>query len=285
MLKTKKHRKWPRYVVGAIVLLLAVFLVWQWFKPVPTAGPWPLELSRVSTAEFNGDSVTVKNIRGFRYNGGEADKDITPNYYDKTYDLTKLARVWYITEPFSGHSLAAHTFLSFEFSGGEFLSISVEARERPGQDYSIYWGMLHTYPLMYIAADERDIVFLRANIRKSDVYVYPVKAWPDQVRLLFVNMLQSMNNVAVHPAWYNTLWANCTSVIAENINKVWPGRLPFTWKVWLTGYADQFALEQGLLDTDLPLDQARQKYFISTRSRQIGDVPDYSLQIRNFDAK
>ena len=172
--------------------------------------------------------------------------------------------------------------MSFEFSDNTFLSISIEARERPGQIYSVYAGMVHTYPLMYIAADEQDIIFLRANIRDSKVYVYPVKATPDQVRLLFVDMLNSMNDLTVHPKWYNTLWANCTSLISYHVGKIWPGRLPYTWKVWLTGYADQFSLEQGLLDTNLPLDQARAKYLVSNISRQIGDVPDYSLKIRNL---
>lgn len=265
--------------------LLLIFIAWQWFKPVPTAGPWPVELQRLSTAEFNGDLVTVKNVRNFRYNGSEKPADIIPNYYDQTYDLAKLTKVWYIDEPFAGQPIAAHTFLSFEFSDGKFLAISIEARERPGQDYSVWLGLLHTYPLMYIAADERDIVFLRANIRSSDVYVYPVRATAFQGRQLLTDMLNSMNDLASHPRWYNTLTANCTSLITYHIGKIWPGRLPYSWKVWLTGYADQFALQQGLLDTNLPLAQAREKYYISQKSRQIGDVPDYSLQIRNFDSK
>ena len=248
---------------------------------MPTQGPWPLELQKLSTAEFNGNLVTVKNVRDFRYNGSEDDKDVTVNYYDKTYDLSQLTKVWYITEPFNENPIAAHTFLSFQFSTSTFLSISMEARERPGQDYSVYAGLLHTYPLMYIAADEHDIVFLRANIRKSNVYVYPVKANPDQARLLLVDILNSMNDLITHPKWYNTLWANCTSLISYHIGKIWPGRLPYTWKVWLTGYADQFALQQELIDTNLPLDQARKKYFISDISGKIGDVPDYSLRIRN----
>ena len=273
---------WKKYLGGIVLLLVVIFFCWQWFKKVPTQGPWPLELSRLSTAQFNGNLVTVKNIRNFRYNGSEEDKDITVNYYDKTYDLNKISKVWYITEPFNENPIAAHTFLSFEFSDNTFLSISIEARERPGQIYSVYAGMVHTYPLMYIAADEQDIIFLRANIRDSKVYVYPVKATPDQVRLLFVDMLNSMNDLTVHTKWYNTLWANCTSLISYHVGKIWPGRLPYTWKVWLTGYADQFSLEQGLLDTNLPLDQARAKYLVSNISRQIGDVPDYSLKIRNL---
>ncbi len=281
-----KPRKIIYSILAGLGLLLVISIAWQSLKKVPTEGPWPPELSRLSTAEFNGNSVTVKNVRNFRYSGSEADKDITPNYYDKTYDLTKLVRVWYITEPFSGHSIAAHTFLSFEFSGGEFLSISVEARERPGQSYSIYAGMLHTYPIMYIAADEKDMVFLRANIRKSDVYVYPVKlSRPENGRLLLTDILNTMNDLAVHPSWYNTLWANCTSSIAYHVNRVSPGRLPaLAWQFALTGYADELALNAGLLNTSLSIDQARQKYSISEKSREIGYTTNYSELIRQFDS-
>jgi hypothetical protein len=281
----QKIKKGFKYLLSVLGIVLGILFVWQFFRKVPTTGEWPLELQRLSTAEFNGNLVTVKNVRNFRYNGSEKDADITPNYYDKTYDLTKISKVWYITEPFNETKVAAHTFLSFEFTNGDFLSISIEARERAGQLYSVTLGMLHTYPLIYIAADERDIVFLRANIRKSNVYVYPVKANPEQSRKLFVDMLEKMNDLTVHPAWYNTLWANCTSLIAYHIGKIWPGRLPYTWKVWLTGYADQFALDQGLIDTNLTLDQARAKYLISPKSRQIGDVDDYSKRVREFDSK
>lgn len=248
-------------------------------------GDWQTELARLSTATFQGDLVTVHNVRNFRYNGSEKDKDIRVAYYDKTYDLNQLKKVWYITEPFNGLSIAAHTFLSFEFINGDFLSITIEARLVKGQQYDIFKGLLHTYPIMYIAADERDVVLLRANVRKSDEFVYPVRlSKPENARLLLFDMLRRMNDLAVHPEWYNTVTDNCTSRIAYHVNRISPHRLPsVSWQEWLTGYADALALEKGLLDTNLPLDQARKKFYITKRSQEIGDVEDYSIRIRQFD--
>ena len=270
------------YALAFASALLAIFVLWQVTKQVPTTGDWQTPLSQLSTAEFNGDLVTVKNVRNFRYNGSEKEADLVPGYYDKTYDLSKLTKVWYISEPFKEVSVAAHTFLSFEFSNGDFLSITIEARKRKGQNYKLSLGLLRTYPLMYIAADERDAVLVRANVRKSELYLYPVRT--QKGRELLVDILEEMNSIASEPEWYNTATANCTSRIAEHVNNVTSGRIPSRpWQGYVTGFADTFALEHGLLDTNLSIEEARKKYSITKRSQEIGDVEDYSRLIRRFE--
>jgi hypothetical protein len=242
---------------------------------------WQDQLAVIPNAEFNDDFVTVRNVRNFRYYPTEA--DMHPAYYDKTYDLNQIKKVWYVTEPFNENKVAAHTFVSFEFNDGDFLSISIEARKTKGQTYSIWKGMLHSYPLIYIAADERDVLLMRANLRKDKVYVYPAKLKkPENARLLLVDMLQKMNELSsTNPRWYNTLFANCTSSIAEHINKLTPGRISmFSWQLWLTASADELALNHGLLDTNLSIKQAREKYNINEISERVGDVPNYSIEIR-----
>ncbi|PIR73525.1 MAG: hypothetical protein COU40_02180 [Candidatus Moranbacteria bacterium CG10_big_fil_rev_8_21_14_0_10_35_21] len=260
----------------------AILLVWYFlFDKAPLQGDWQEQLAVISTAEFNGDLVMVKNVRNFRYYPTEA--DIHPAYYDKTYDLTQIKKVWYVTEPFNENTVAAHTFVSFEFNNGDFLSISIEARKTKGQKYSTWKGMLHSYPLVYIAADERDVVLMRANMRKDKVYVYPAKLEkPENARLLFVDMLQRMNELTtIDPTWYNTLFANCTSSIADHVNKLTPGRISiFSWQLWLTASADELALQRGLLDTNLPIEQARERFSINELSEKIGDTTNYSNEIR-----
>lgn len=266
-----------------LAILLIIFLVWQNLKKPALTGDWQEQLKIASTAEFKGDMVTVHNVRNFRYFPAEA--DMHPDYYDRTYDLNGIKKVWYVAEPFNENKVAAHTFLSFEFNNGDFLSITIEARKTKGQTFNIYKGMIHTYPLMYIAADERDAILLRANIRKDKVYVYPVKfSKPENAKLLLTDMLNKMNDLLIHPIWYNSFWANCTSSIVYHINKLSPGRVSmFSWQLWLTASADELALKHGLLDTNLTIDKARKKYFITDRSIKVGDVPNYSRLIRQFD--
>ena len=274
----------PRQILIGLGVLIAFFFAYQILKPIPTTGNWQKALSILSTAEFNGDLVTVKNIRNFTYNGSEDEEHSIPNYYDKTYDLTKLTKVWFIADPFKENELAAHTFVSFEFANGSYLSITIEARKLVGQKYSLIEGAFNAYPLMYIAADERDTILARAAIRKDKVYLYPVKtSSPEKARALLVDMLNEMNSLSIKPQWYNTIWDNCTSRIAYHINRVTPHRIPdITLATFVTGFADRFALEQGLLDTDLPLEQAREKYFISDRAIEVGNVEDFSKRIREF---
>lgn len=274
--------KITKRVLLALGILLIIFVGWQkWDKP-STSGNWQEQLAIASTAEFNGNIVTVKNIRNFRYSPTEA--DMHPGYYDKTYDITQIKKVWYVTEPFNENKVAGHTFVSFEFNNGDFLAISIEARKTKDQHYSVWQGMIHSYPLIYIATDERDVLLMRANLRKDKVYVYPVKlSKPENAGLLFVDMLKKMNDLLVHPVWYNTLFANCTSSIVEHINKLSPGRISiFSWQLWLTASADELALKHGLLDTNLSIEQAREKFNINEISESVGDVPSYSSEIRKF---
>lgn len=265
-----------------IGVFVFVFILWQTCKPVPTSGDWQTPLAVLSMAEFNDNLVTVRNVRNFQYRGSEEEGDLIPAYDDRTYDLSKIKRVWYVAEPFKSFAGAAHTFLSFEFENGDFLSISIEARKRKGQEYNVFLGLLRTYPLMYIAADEKDSILVRANIRQSRVYVYPVKlSKPENARLLLVDMLQRMNDLVVRPAWYNTLTANCTSLIAYHVNRVSARRISgFPWQLFFTAYADELALKSGLLDTNLSIDEARKRYDVTAKSQKIGYTEDYSRLIR-----
>lgn len=275
-------KKFLRRFLVIVLYFVIFFLIWQAFKKPAIVGDWQEQLAITSKAEFNGDTVTVKNVRNFRYYPTES--DMHAGYYDRTYNLNEIKKVWFTTEPFNENTSAAHTFVSFEFNNGDFLAISIEARKTKDQTYSIWKGMIRTYPLIYIAADERDLTLLRANIRKDKVYVYPVKLEnKENARLLLVDMLNTMNDLTLHPQWYNTFFSNCTSSIAKHINKLSRGRVsPFSWQLWLTASSDELALKRGLLDTNLSIEKAREKFFVTDISQKVGDVPNYSKEIRGL---
>lgn len=280
----KKNLQLLKKIITSVILFaVVIFLVWQLPKDPSTPKDWQEQLAVLSTAEFDGDMVTVKNVRNFRY--GPTEQDMRPGYYNKTYDLRQVKRVWFTAEPFNENDLAAHTYLSFEFENGEFLGISIEARKSKTQSWNMWDGMIRSYPLVYVAADERDLTLLRANIRKDNVYVYPVRLQkPENARLLLVDMLTEMNELTVRPQWYNSLFANCTSAIVKHVNALTPGRIsPFSWQLWLTGSADELALKKGLLDTDLTIEEARQKFYVTDISQEIGDVENYSQLIRRIE--
>lgn len=122
---------------------------------------------------FEGDIVSIKNLRNYDY---RATDDYTPAYYDEVFDLSKLTRAWYIIEPFGECDGPAHTMMSFDFEDDKYLSVSVEIRKEKGESFSALKGILNQYEIVYMLGDERDLVRLRSNYRKDDVYMFPIKA-------------------------------------------------------------------------------------------------------------
>jgi hypothetical protein len=228
-------------------------------------------------ARFAGDSVHLTAIRNAEYRSTD---DFTVAYYDRSFDLDELESVWYLVEPFGDMRGPAHTLVSFGFSNGSYVAISVELRREPGEKFSPIKGMLKQYELMYVVADERDVIRLRTNYRHDDVFLYPVRATAEQRRHLFVSMLERANRLREHPEFYNTLTNTCTTNIVRHVNDLAPGKVPLSYKVLLPGYSDRLAYDLGLLDTDLPFDQAKARHHINARALRYADDPDFSALIR-----
>ncbi len=267
---------------GIFVCLAAAtaLLVLGWLSIQPSNDrTWATDQTVLSTADIRGDLVTVHNVRNFTYT---SKSDYTPAYYDKTYDLDAIERVWYIVEPFSGFPGAAHTFLSFEFAGNNFLAISVEIRKEKGETFSPLSGVLKRYELMYVAGDERDLVKLRSNYRHDEVFVYPGRASKDAVRTLFLSMISRMNTLAQKPEFYNTVLNNCTTNIARHINAISPGAVPISPELVFPAESDRLAYDIGLIDTDLSFEQARVRYHINERALRYADSVDFSARIRKI---
>ncbi len=260
-------------------LLLAVgLLVVLWFLPQPSNNrTWVANQAVLPEAEFDGNLVHIRNIRNTAY---RTTTDYTPAYYDKTFDLDRLASLWYIVEPFSDWKGAAHTFLSFEFEGPEYLAVSVEIRKEEGEGFSALKGLFKRYEVVYVIADERDAILLRTNYRHDDVYLYPVRTTRDKVRELFVAMLERANRLRTEPEFYNTLTNTCTTNIVRHVNALTPRRIPFSYKVLFPGYSDRLAYDLGLIDTELSFEEARRHFKINDRAERFADSTDFSVRIR-----
>ncbi len=258
---------------------LTLFALIGWTRVHPSNNrDWSTGQDRLARADFAGDSVTIRNLRNFDYDStGEPG---TLRYNDRSYDLAKLQTVWFVLAPFEPDNRGpAHSFLSFGFADSQYVAVSVEARKEKHETYSIIRGLLKRYEIMYVVGDERDLVRLRVA-RNDDVYLYPIRTTPAKARALFVQMLERTNQLGSHPEFYNTLTNNCTTNILEHANSVTTKRIPYGREVLLPGYADELARELGLLDTDLPIEQARRRYHINARARRAFHDPSFSARIR-----
>jgi hypothetical protein len=227
--------------------------------------------------ELRGSLLTVHNIRNTKYLSAD---DYIVRHYDKTFDLNHLQTVDFVVVPFRDTPSLAHTLLSFGFGDDGQLAVSVEARLEQGETYSPVKGALRQYELMYVLADERDVILLRAKYRKDDVYLYRGKATPDQARRLLLDVAGRVNQLAVYPEFYDTFGNNCTTNLVAHINRLQPGRVPLEIGVLLPGYADRLAYDAGLLDTRYSFEKTRHRAYISGLANRHEESPDFSRQIR-----
>lgn len=264
-------------LIAAVVLAITVGILKATTKPSNNR-TWATDQAILPFADIKGDQIKVHNIRNFTY---ASTTSFTPGYYDRTFDLKKIKRVWYIVEPFSGFKGSAHTFLSFEFEDNQFVSISVEIRKEKGESFSAIKGLFNQYEIMYVIASEKDVVKLRSNYRNDDVFIYPVKTTTEKARELFLDMITRANTLKEQPEFYNSILNNCTTNIAQHVNNITPHRVPWlSLELILPENSDALAYKLGLIDTTLPFKDAREYYHINKHAEQFANDPEFSVKIR-----
>jgi hypothetical protein len=271
-----RARGWRPALAAFGIALLAV-LGWYGSRRPSNDRDWAPELARTAHATVQGDLVTVYDIRNFDY---RSETDFTPAYYDRTFDLRKLDAVDLLAAYWMGPAIA-HMFVSFGF-GDEHLGVSIEVRKVKGEGYSSLKGFFRQYELIYVVADERDIVRLRTNYRKDppeEVYLYRVQTPRENMRRVFLDYLRAINELHERPQFYNTLTTNCTTNIAMHAH-VNPQSLPMSWKVLLSGHAPEYVYEKGRLDRSISFEELRRRSLINLRAQAADQAPDFSARIR-----
>jgi hypothetical protein len=270
-------RRTRRPAMAAFALTFALVLV-VWSRARPSNDRvWQPEVAVLPYATFDGDLVTVHNIRNFDY---RTETEFTPAYYDRTFDLRRLDRVDLVASYWMGPAIA-HLLVSFGF-GDQHLAISIEVRKEQTESYSSLAGFFRQYELVYVVADERDVIRLRTNYRKSppeDVYLFRVIGPPENARRVFLDYMRDINELREHPRFYNTLTTNCTTMILAHTT-VNPGHLPYSWKILLSGYAPEYAYDMGRLDRSLPFAELRERAHINAAAEAADRAPDFSRRIR-----
>lgn len=272
-------QRWRWQVVAGYFVLFTVLLGW-WLGIEPSnERNWQLDVAVLPYATIEGDLITMHNIRNFNY---RSETDYTPAYYDKRFDLRKLEAVDMVASYWMGPAIA-HIFLSFAFAGDNHLAISIETRKEKGEDYSSIKGFFRQYELIYVVADERDVVRLRTNYRhdpSEDVYIYRISGSIENGRRLFLEYIRRINSLKTKPEFYNTLTTNCTTSIWLN-TRVNPAHPPFSWKILASGYVPELLYEYGRLDAgDLSFSELQQKSYINARTQAADDAADFSRRIR-----
>lgn len=238
---------------------------------------WSPDVAVLPHAQFHGDQVTVHNIRNCAY---LSDDDYVVRHYDRTFDFRQVESVDFIVVPFKNMPSLAHTMLSFGFADGERLCISVEARLERGETYSPWRGSLGQFELMYVLADERDVILRRTLHRENDVYLYRTVATPEQAQALLRDVLERVNKLHDHPEFYDTMTNNCTTNIVRHVNRLQAGWIPYGMRTLLPGFSDHLAYQLGLLQDAGSFEQTRQRAKITQVANGNAEASDFSVRIR-----
>jgi hypothetical protein len=271
---------WRRLALAAFVAVFVFSLVLFFEQQPSNDRNWRDEVSRTPYATINGNSVTVHQVRNFDY---RSELDFTPAWEERRFDLSKFEGVDLITSYWMGPHIA-HVFLSFAFSDGKHLAISIETRTEKGEGYSTLKGFFRQYELFYAVGDERDLIRVRSNYRQDppeDVYVYRLKGSLEGGRRLFLEYLRHMNELKEKPAFYNSLFTNCTTNIWLNA-RIYPAQLPLSWKIIASGHVPEYLFELGMLDAEpgVELAELQRRSHINARAQAADQARDFSARIR-----
>ncbi len=273
---------WPlvslRPLTRALPLALlpcALVLAW-WLRLPPSNGrAWLPDVARTPTATQEGAIVTLDGVRNFDY---RSQTDYAEHWETRRYDLDAL-RGLDLFVSFWGPTLYAHTIMSFDFADGPPLAVSIETRKERGESYSAVRGFFRQYELVYVMADERDVIRLRARFRGERVMLYRLATPPERARALLEQYLREASSLARSPEWYNALTQNCTTGIWRNVRAIAP-QVRLDWRLIANGALDELLYERGLVDTRLPLPELRVLSDVTEAARRCADRADFSACIR-----
>ncbi len=240
-------RRWLA-VSYAIIWVLGL----SWFmsiEPLDTRN-WQPEVSQRVTYERdanNPDLITFTNVRNFDW---RTESKATERWETRTVDMSKLSGVD-VTNSYWMGPLIAHTLVSFRFEDDRPLAFSFEIRKEIDESFSALAGFFRRYELSLIASEERDIIYTRSNARGEQVYLFPISHLQQrEVQALFESYLTAADELNTKPAWYNTLTSNCTNIIFYMARIVSGDRLPWDYRIWVSGWLPNYLYNVGMLDAN-----------------------------------
>ena len=261
--------------VVAVTFLFGVVLAW-WLTLFPTNdSDWQPDVAREAWADIQGDEVTLHNVRNFDY---RTETDYTPRWETRTVRISQITGID-LAINYWGSPWIAHPIVSFQFADAPALCFSIEIRKKVGQTYSTIGGLYRQFELIYIAADERDVIRLRTNYRNEDIYLYHLTISPPRARERFLEYIHSLNALRDRPRWYNAITTNCTTSIRTQHPP--RERVPWDWRILLNGKGDELMYERHAIVTGgLPFAELKARSLIDKRARAANDSPDFSQLIR-----
>ena len=269
---------WSRRTVQGLLAFSATFailLVWWHQLPPSNDYIWADDVAQITSGTVEGQRVTLRNVRNFDW---RSDSDYTQRWETRDYDLDKLRSVDMIMSYWSGPAIA-HMLVSFGFDNADYVVFSVEIRRQKGEDFSEIGGFFKEFELSIIAADERDVIRVRTNVRGEDDYLYRIQMPVSTMRSLFLAYIDQANSLVHAPQFYNTVTANCTTLVYHMMKRI-VGHLPLNYSLLLTGYLPEYVYRIGGLTSGYSFEELRARGRITARAKAADRSESFSTDIR-----
>ena len=269
---------WQGRTADVLLAFAAAFgglLIW-WHRIAPSnARIWADDVAQMTSGTVDGNRVTLRNVRNFEW---RSTTDYTQRWETRHYDLDRLNSVDMIMSYWNRRSIA-HMLISFGFDDGGHVAFSVEIRREKIESYSEIGGFFKEFELSVIAADERDVIRLRTNVRGEDAYLYRFRIPVSAMRSLFLGYTDEANALIGTPRFYNTVTVNCTTLVYHMMKRI-VGFLPLSWQLLVSGYLPEYVYRVGGLDQRHPLEELRALGRITDRARKADRSGTFSADIR-----
>ena len=267
-----RHRHWRAVLIYAVAL--ALLLAWSGSISASNDKNWAADVVHGITGIVDGDRLSVRNVRNFSW---RTEAEYSERWEQRTYDLSKLRSLDLFFVYWTGPSIA-HTIMSFGFDDGRYLDFSIELRRARHDQYSAIAGFFKTHELIYIGADERDLMTLR-KVRNEQIRLYRLRTPPERARALLVEYIKQANDLAAHPRFYNTITTNCTTAIFDMMRAV-TSSIPFDWRIILTGHLPSYLYEHGAVDTRISLEELRRRADVTSQVEAELSEAEFSSRLR-----
>ena len=264
--QTLESKKLSKALTALYTSIWLVGLGWFFSIEAKQQRNWQPEVGQVlsyTRDANNPELITFTNVRNFDWylaeknteevavNNDDAPEILANERWDtRTIDMSKLSGVD-VTNSYWMGPLIAHTLVSFRFEDDRPLAFSFEIRKEEDESFSALAGFFRRFELSLIASEERDIIYTRSNARGEQVYLFPISHLQQkEVRALFNSYLIAADDLNVKPAWYNTFTSNCTNIIFYMARIVSGDRLPWDYRIWVSGWLPNYLYDIGMLDAN-----------------------------------